>query len=360
MFGINRMLYITEKTMNLMKSICSPFCGATFLLLTLVACTGNDVPVPETDLQIRWSVQSGNIQNRRALIENSANLQAACSDGGQAIGIWSAYQKDGEDLTEQILGTTGDASLTYDETGESWTYGDKPAYWQRDAVYYFNAYFPKEGGMTDISHTKTSIAGTYDTETTQTDLMVSRVIVDTGNNFQGQPVELSMLHTLATLKFIFLMDGGDASMVLKAFSLDKTLKTSASLNYNTNSVSIANWTNGTLSDNSRIYEWASNEGIEFTAITGAVPYTTGDGIYRNNGGHILIIPQECTVAPTFNCIIGGNSSENESYQNISLGTTKFEPGKNYIYTIKLKQNVVDVDLSIAAWNELNSSFNIPL
>ena len=339
--------------MNLMKSICPPLCGAMFLLLTLVACTGNDVPVSETDLPIRWSVQSENIRSGRALIENRAALQTACSAGGQAIGIWSAYQREGEGLTQQVLGTTGDASLTY-ETEGNWTYGEKLAYWRRNAEYYFNAYFPKDG-MTGISHTTTSLAGTYDTETTQEDLMVSRVQVDTSADyFRGAPVNLSMVHALAAIKFVFLIEDSDATRLLKSFSLDKTLKTKGALNYNTDAITIANWTGTSSANESRIYEWADGNGVSFTATEEAVPYTTEE----NAGGHLFIIPQSCTTAPTFNCTIGTNATDNVTFQNISLGTTLFEPGKNYIYTIKVNVNVLHVELSIKAWNEMDTSYNI--
>lgn len=348
--------------MNLMKTSYRTILGALFLLFPLAGCTGNDVPIPEPevekeDMPICWNVQSASLEDGRALIEDDAALQTACTGGNKAIGIWSAYRLNG-DSVKNVLGMDGDVSLVYNpstawDNWEGWTYGEKAAYWMRKAVYYFNAYFPKTGGLTSIANDSTSLKGTYNTETTQTDLMVSRVKVDTNGNFEGSPVPLPMKHALATLKFIFRMDGGTATELLKSFSLDNTLKTSATLNYNTDFLTIGNWTNGVSSNDTRIYEWSDNNGISFSTEMDAVPYTTGESFYRTDDGHIFIIPQKCEVTPTFNCTMGINS-----FENIPLGTTQFDPGKNYIYTIKVEDKTVDVTLTIKPWNEKNSSYDI--
>lgn len=343
--------------MNLMKSTYRINWVAVFLLLVLVACTENDVPMSEKEnMRICWNVRTEGMLDGRALVENNMDLETACTSGigDKAIGIWSVYRLNG-DSAKNVLGVNEDVSLVYsnDEAWNNWTgwtYGEKVAFWKDKAVYYFNAYFPKVGGLTFIANDSTSLKGTYDTETTQTDLMVSRVKVDTNNNFQGSPVELPMVHALATLKFVFLMDGGEATKVLKAFSLDKTLKTSAKLNYNTNTMNITNWTNRASSAKNRIYEWVNRNGIPFTTTTSAVAYTTGNDIYQTNDGFILIIPQDCMIAPTFSCTIGEEGLDDVSFENVSLGNTLFEPGKNYIYTIKVKDKVIsELNYRVEDW-----------
>ena len=322
------------------------------LLLCLTACTGNDVPasepLPDEDaMPICWNVIPEGRLDGRALIEDNADLKAVCTPGSgdMAIGIWSAYRLDGDSVKHVLGNPNGDASLTYTsnasaDNGGVWTYGEKYAFWKDKAVYYFNAYFPKAGGLTSVANDSTSLKGSFDTKTTQTDLMVTRVKVDTNDaDFQGSPVVLPMEHALATLKFIFVVEGGNDTKRLKSFS-------------------IANWTVGTTSDSGRTYEWADDDGIPFTTTTGAVPYTTGNGIYQTHGGHLFIIPQLCESAPTFNCTIDMNSIDDISYENISLGTTQFEPGKNYIYTVEVKDNTLNLNLSIKDWNELDTSYNI--
>ena len=358
-------MFINDKeNMDLMKARYITVQGTLLLLLALTACTGDEVPASEFlpdegAMPICWNVIPEGRQDGRALIEDNADLKAACTPGSgdMAIGIWSAFRFRG-DSVKNVLGKSEDVALVYRPSSYDWTYGD-PAYWNRNSIYYFNAYFPKEGGLTSIANDSTSLKGAYDTTTTQTDLMVTRVKVDTYDaNNRYLPVILPMKHALATLKFIFLVDGGTDTNVLKSFSLDNTLKTAGTLNYNTDVLSVANWTVGTASGNGRTYEWADNNGIPFTQTTGAVPFSTGNGIYQTNDGHVFIIPQQCESAPTFNCTIDTDAFDNISYDNISLGTTQFEPGKNYIYTIKVRENALILTLSIKDWNELDTSYNI--
>ena len=334
--------------------------GATVSLFSLTACTSQNELLalnPEQEkhgMPIRWNVISEGIQEGRALINSTANLQTACSTGGQAIGIWSAYEQ-GTDYQEDVLGNeNGDVSLIYQPTPtwdnwQGWTYGEKAAFWKQGAIHYFNAYFPMEGGLTGIQNTKTTITGNCNTETTQTDVMVTRVVVNTAVNFQGSPVELPLKHALATLQFKFQMEEGSTTEnVLTSFSLDKTLRTSADLNYGGGDMTIDNWINKTASSNPRIYAQTLNPGLPFSATTAVNPYAGNE-----NDGHILIIPQSCNEAPTFSCTIDAHT-----YENISLGTKLFEPGKNYIYLIKMKDNVLNVTLRIKDWNELDSSYDI--
>lgn len=329
--------------------------GILFLFL-LVACQNNHEEVVFDEHVIFLKVQPEDLDDSRSLIGDNDALASACTPtaGGQAIGIWSAFKLNSNDiLTQNVLGDlNGDVSLVYDDgtswdNWAGWTYGIKAVYWKMNATYYFNAYFPKENGMTEIQQNTTSIRGKYNTITTQKDLMVCRQVVDTSaDDFTAAPVPLIMKHALATLKFIFLAEEGYSSDVLKSFSLNNTLITSAKLNYNTESITINNWVDGTLSDDVRIFEWADNNGIPFNATTEAVPYTTGNGTYQTDDGYLFIIPQQCTVPPTFNCKVGVNT-----FENVSLGTTQFEPGLKYIYTIKIKGEVISgLEYTVVDWS----------
>ena len=351
---MNGVLCREYKEMKLKKLTYRIILGVTVSLFSLTACTSqNELPAlnPEQEkhgMPIRWNVIPEGMQEGRALIHSTANLQTACSSGGQAIGIWSAYRI-GNDLIEGILSKDKeDVGLYWQsiQNNYEWTYGES-AYWTDGATYYFNAYFPMEGGLNSITNTETTITGNYNTETTQTDVMVAKVVV--GADAHGSPVELPLKHTLATLQFKFQMEEGSTTEnVLTSFSLDKTLRTSANLNYGGGAMTIDNWKNKTASANPRIYAQTLNPGLPFSATTAVNPYAGNE-----NDGHILIIPQSCIEAPTFSCTIDAHT-----YENISLGTKLFEPGKNYIYLIKMKDNILNVTLRIKAWNELDSSYDI--
>ena len=336
--------------MKLNKQTYRTLLGTTALFFALSACSEKDVP-SESGMPIRWDVIPEGMQNGRALIHSTADLQMACSSGGQAIGIWSAYRIGNGELIESILSEDKEDVGLYWQSFQNqyeWTYGES-AYWKEGATYYFNAYFPMTGGLSSITNTPTAITGNYNTETTQTDVMVTQVLVNTAVNFQGLPVELPLKHALATLQFKFQMEEGSTTEnMLQSFSMDKTLRTSADLNYEGGNITINNWINKTASSNTRIYEQTLNPGLPFSASTAVNPYQG-----NANGGHILIIPQSCNEAPTFSCTIDAHT-----YENISLGTKLFEPGKNYIYLIKMKDNILNVTLRIKAWNELDSSYDI--
>ena len=337
-------------------------------LLCWVGCTSeNGETLPdetESDLPICLDVASEKMQNGRSLIENSTALQTACSTGGQAIGIWSAHEKEGK-LTQHVLANaTGDVALVFDTDGgspNSWTYGEL-AFWRWEAKYYFNAYFPKEGGMTITSNTPTSMKGTYNTLTTQQDLMVCRASVDTGSeNFRGSPIPLDMKHALSSLKFTFrLEEGARIARKIQSLSFDNTLAVSGTLEYQTGAIAISNWAELAYSSGA-VYAW-SNEGMSCTADNIATAYTTPEGtittegsFYCNNDGHLLIIPQTCSEAPSITIV-----TDTKRFENVSLGNTQFEPGKLYVYNIVFNDVTLDISLSIKDWNSYQSSHVIPL
>lgn len=349
------------EAMKRMKSTYRTLWGVISLFLTLTACKGTDAPVPEPlpeeeGMRICWNVIPEGIQEGRALVEGDTDLQEACTSGSgnKAIGIWSAYRLDG-DSVKNVLGIDGDVSLVYstDKVWNNWTgwiYGEHVAYWKRRAVYYFNAYFPKAGGLASIANDSTSLRGTYDTKTTQTDLMVSRVKVDTGSDdFQGSPVVLSMKHTLAALRFQFVAID-EKTMFLQSFSLKNEttggLSTSGTLVHDDENLSIDDWSAATPASGS-FYEWQHPDGgISFDRTTKATAYTakpTGHK-YTGNDGYVLVIPQEYKGATKINVTIDDNPFE------VELPAQDFLPGCRYTYLIKvLGDNSLSLTCNVKPW-----------
>ena len=124
--------------------------GLCVLPLAMISCVKNESDEPKmgSNDYITWNVVGTNAMQGRALIENNEMLQTACTGGQKAIGIWSAYEKDGE-LTKNVLGNpTGDVALIYQENTSWdnynwWSYGENAEMWVSGATYTFNAYFPK-------------------------------------------------------------------------------------------------------------------------------------------------------------------------------------------------------------------------
>ena len=391
--------------MNLMKATYGIIEGAFFLLLALTACTGKDVPVPEPlpekkDMRIRWDVQSASMGDGRALIEDSLGLQAACTvgDGDKAIGIWSAYELDGV-TKKNILGNPdGDVSLRFYEqvpeieegvemdNWQGWLYGDSAVHWTPKAKYTFNAYFPqsviREISSSDVS----TFVVEYNTEQYQEDLMMAYAYVDTESaSFNSQePVRLNMLHTLSAIRFQFMFMNSDGttyndSDALTACSLENTVSgsgiaTTGVLAFGTK------LENGTMDGEHihwygedhpepstsgatvrRIYNWEDANGVPFSSTTtshvAATSHSTGNQKYSSNNGWILTIPQHLDET-TLLCF--KLASTGDLIHHVHLPETTLEPGKRYTYNIRFGQSEVSVKLTIAAWNELKSSHNIPL
>lgn len=385
-----------------MKFIYRPFWGAVFVLLTLAACTENDVPTPEPevgkeDMYIRWDVIPEGMQDGRALIEENMDLQAACTPGtgGKAIGIWSAYELDGE-ITRNVLGNPdGDVSLVYkeqteDDNYEGWTYGEKAERWTSGAKYTFNAYFPKSVVREISSSDVSTFVAEYNTEQYQEDLMVACAYVDTqSSKFKSNsPVPLNMLHTLAAIQFRFMFMNSDGSTYrdedkLTACSLENTVSgrgiaTTGILTFDTVYEGVMDtenihWYGEDYPEPTtpgqvvrRIYNWEDASGIAFSSEEGtgkdsdytfATSHSSGNQAYSSNNGWILTIPQQLD-GTTLLCF--KLASTGELIHHIHLPATTLKPGTRYVYSIRFGQTETDVKLTIADWNELKSSYDISL
>ena len=324
--------------------------GGLFLFIFFACNSRKDELGYLLERQILWSVkQSEALEESRLLVSDDDDLRNVCTPtlGGQAIGIWSA-RKSNDDIdgkiTEHVLGhPTGDVGLIYDdktawENHEGWTYGIEAVYWKMNATYYFNAYFPKEGGMTDMKQSTTSINGKYNTTTTQNDLMLCRQTVDTSaDDFTAAPVPLIMKHALAALRFQFQSDSRFPKYV-QSFALNNIeiggLVTSGRITYSTGGINISNWTtNNPILGN--IYAWQHpEEGFPFTKTDKATAYQVAEdtkvgNLYTANDGYVLIIPQKYSGGTKMNFTIDGKGFE------VDLPQKDFLPGYRYTYLLKI-------------------------
>ena len=328
----------------------------------------------------------------RALIENNTQLEAACDPerGGKAIGIWSAYEVDGQKVNNVLGNTSGDVALQYiyqteQDNYRGWTYGQDAVYWAAKAKYTFNAYFPMD--VVDeitTSNTSTFIID-YNTEHYQDDLMMAYAYTDTGAaRFNASaPVTLNMLHTLAALRFQFSFRNSDGSTFvdsdrLTACWLENTrtgegMATTAMLAFGTirNDGTVdgehIHWYNEDFPAPStpllprRLYVWEDAVGVPFSSTlesaTEGTTHSTGSGLYASNGGWIMIIPQHMDNSVQLCFKI---DSTGDLVHRIALPDTEFVAGQRYTFNVRFGQSDVGMTLSIADWNEMKSSYDIAL
>lgn len=366
------------------------------LLVAMSSCISNEKDEPtqaDKSGYITCDVVSYGMNKGRALIENDTILQEACSTGGKSIGIWSAYELEGNVVNNVLGNDAGDVNLEYRVNTEWdnynwWTYGVTAAKWVYGAKYTFNAYYPSyvvnEISSSDIS----TFVVEYNTEHYQEDLMMAYSYVDTNDStfFSGYPVQLNMLHTLSALRFRFSFINGDGTLyeesdALTALWLENTVSgrgiaTTGVLAFGTTHDNgetdgeHIHWYGedhpepSTSSSLRKIYEWNDAKGVNFSSTTTnrniAVAYSTdSDGKQRfaKNNGWVLTIPQttDGTSQICF-CL----KSTGDLVHRITLPSTTFEAGMRYTYDIRLGQTTVSLLLTIAEWNELNSTQDIPL
>lgn len=340
--------------------------GASLLLMT--SC-GNDnemdIPTshPEaTAFLISCSAHAASAaSNSRTLIdgdtqaERDAALQAACTPGtgGDAIAIYGSYTPNSGGDATTVFDNTAlvyDASVgTNDETNRiNWNYANEQ-YWMKECTYTFRACYPQNA----LSGSPTELSGTYNTLTTQKDLMVAYTQVNTLTtpSAMGTPVPLEMHHALAAVSFkVQSEDGSD--MTLASLSLND-LYTVGTFTYDyTGATPTPLWTDWSNQHTRTSYEWSGN--LAFNNETLVTHYSaTGLGTYATDG-YILVIPQTCR--PTLDL-----STTKKTYNTASLHTVEgvtYEPGKKYTYTITVSPaEQLIVTLSIKPWNNLNSSYD---
>ena len=365
------------------------------VVLGLSSCVKEDGDelIQETSDVITWDVVTNGMQNSRALVENDDMLQTACSTGGKSIGIWSAYEFNGV-VTKNVLGnSTGDVGLFYHKDTQWdnykwWTYGVEAEKWVKGAKYTFNAYYP----MNVVNEISSSDVSTfvidYNTERYQEDLMTAYAFVDTkAPSFKTTtPVTLKMLHTLSALKFRFSFMNRDGSTykdsdALTSFWLenteyDKGFATTGVLAFGTINEDGSvygehiHWYHedhpepSTSERERKIYAWDDENGVNFSSTTSsrtvATAYSTnfnGAQKYSDKDGWVLTIPQELdgTSRMCFRLKSTGNL-----IHRVALPEISFEAGKRYIYDVCFSQSDVTLKISIADWNELKSSQDIPL
>lgn len=328
----------------------------------------------------------------RALVEEYDQLKAACNpnQGDDAIGIWSAYELDGNTVRNVLGNPIGDVALHYFEATEwdnynGWSYGESAVFWTPNAKYTFYAYFPKDVVKEISTSSLSTFVIDYNTEVYQDDLMMAYAFADTGDaGFSvATPVTLNLLHTLAAVKFQFQFQNSDDSSFedsdrLTACWLENTtagsgLTTTGMLAFGTTQADGAvngkqiNWYSqyyplpSTPTSPRRIYSWEDASGVPFStaanATIAATSHNTGNGMYAGNGGWILVIPQQIddSVQLCFNL-----ASTGDLVYRVNLSATTFEAGKRYTFNVRLGQSNVGVSLSIADWNERKSSYDIAL
>lgn len=356
-------------------------------ILLLVGCSKqNEEEVHNTLSCIKWRVDGVNQHDTRSLIEDQSTLEYACSPSGgkESIGLWGDYDAVVNGVTQTTVGFFKATELVYygmgpfEDSPTGWDYNGEDRYWTWGGNYRFRAYFPQKGVNVVSSSNATTFVFEWNSMLKQLDLMVAYREINTRIWDLDKPVPLTFNHALSALKFNFqFTDGYVAEDKLTGLWLENTAEDDfASIGImaygateETDDPEAMTWTKAYANEpGSEIYKWTYAEGIPFfrtadNVSTMATAYTTGfndGGEYIDNDGWLLIIPQESSG--NVNLCFTTEKSGSHVYRTTlpaNTGTDNtFKPGYKYDYTVTIGETDLRLDLSIAEWNRLESSYDI--
>ena len=355
-----------------MRILCRTYILLT-VLFTIAGCArGTDEQFPEPEpvsrFPISWSIDQ---LGTRALANNNL-LQDACTplaDGSnESIGVWGDYtvNSSGQDVTYREFIAT---PLTYiPGTFNSWEYPGDVRYWESGATYDFRACYPQRlmtSLMTQMD--ATMFQGALNTSTLQEDILVAATQVDTRTANLSGPVRLNMQHIFAAVKFkVKAVDGfspaageGVASCWLQNTDNATNLFSPAGyLVHSGNAQPDITW-HPYESSAAPMYVW-EHQGVEFYYEN--TLYMPNDGMkgdeYTHNDGWLLVVPQTVRERTLQFCYTLRNSGSQVFKVNIPAVT--YEYGKQYTYMLEISGSEVEVKLTIAPWNHLESSEDITI
>ncbi len=300
-----------------------------------------------------------------------------------------------------------------------WEYDGDPAYWVPGGKYVFRAYYPQNEVtiLNELSDSRTLVAE-MNTALVQRDMLLAHNSYDTvtgkdaaGNDkTMNDPVEFNFHHAMSALRFHFkFYDGSDGVLYSEDALTSCWLETTKDKVFTLTGIMIygngeddnegpIQWKNRfSPTADFHFYHWIYSTGIKFLNKRGdgdwnpeqdqivATAYTSGDGtveqgeVFAKNGGWIMIVPQKSTghLRLCFTTKRGGDAvfhvdlpevtgTSREKYES-NLYTpeshkdtngTDYIPGWRYTYTVSITKTDASIDLSIAPWRRLDSSYDI--
>lgn len=380
--------------------------GLCLLLCTATACNEDTAPPispnQTTDVPIRWKMQPvEGMQSSRALVEDDGTttaeeiLQDACDAdvaGSERIVIWGDYANviNGQQTVQE--GFFDGVNLAYygisagEDSPTGWDYAGEDRYWTLGGTYKFRAYYPKNGVNIVSSSNATTFVFEWNSIQSQTDLLVAYKEVDTREwKPLNKPVPLDMQHALSALKFNFrFVDGYYTDDKLTGCWLENTKDDDFScvgifVYGGSSDAENMTWAGAyAYEPGVEMYKWTYDAGIAIAnnsgtdpndmaddVMTTATAYTggaTSGGQYITNDGWLLVIPQQLSgeVCLCFTTEKGGSNTYRVKIPANTGTDSSYKPGYKYNYTVNISKTNLELDLSIAKWNKLDSSHDIKL
>lgn len=347
-------------------------------IVSLTGCSRDSMLNPEQQslgvFPIRWMVGEVNDIYTKALVD-SALLHSSCTPdsygNSQSIGVWGEYtiSENGE---EYIYTEFTAEPLTYapiaDNTNphNDWNYPGDARYWRMGGLYDFRACYPQTlmtSIMTEI--TPTVIQGPVNTAVIQQDILVAATQINTITTDLSKPVPLYMQHVLSALKFKVRCDDGyvpdinegiTSCWLQNSSNATDLFSPSGYLVHSGNLVPKVDW-HTYESSVAPMYVW-KHSGLSFKEEqTLYTENSSAEGSeYTQNGGWLLVIPQEVKEGTLNFCYTLKNSGD--KVYSTSIPAITYKPSTQYEYVLMISGASVDLTLTIKEWNKLDSTHDI--
>ena len=357
-----------------MKKLCHTYILMAALLIIAGCAQETDYPFlepePVTRYHICWSVAP---EGTTRALTNINRLQETCTPvaGGsnESIGVWGEYtaDSDGQNLLVKEFTAT---PLTYiPGTFNSWEYPGEPRYWELRATYDFRACYPQKlmtSLMTQMDATMFQ-GGPVNTMILQEDIMVAATQVDTRVSTFSETVHLSMQHIFAAIQFKVraaegftpAMNEAVTSCWLQNSNNETNLFSPSGYLVHSGNVSPEIVWHTYEASSAPMYVW-QHEGVSF--INENILYSPNGGLegekYTGNDGWLLVVPQVVKEGTLDFCYTLKNAGE--QIFSVKIPPITYEYGKKYTYTLEIRGSEAELNLTIAPWNYIESSYDITI
>ena len=352
------------------------------LTLPLVCCSdvkNSLVAEPPTEPMptraINWSIQQGTISNTRALVDDDV-LRQACTHNVygnyESIGVWGQYitTEDGQTRTYSVFNAeplTYGAKAEFSNPYNDWNYLSETRLWVSNSQYDFRACYPQALMTSLMTQMEATImqGGPINTSELQEDMLVAAAHVDIQTEMPSGPVPLNMEHIFAALRFkVRAADGytppsgeGITSCWLQNKGTATNLFSPSGYLVHTGNVNPEITWYTYESSSAPMYKW---EHTGLPIATENILYTSNAGAagkeYTQNDGWILVVPQQ-VQGGTLQLCYTMNSAGSYVF-SVDIPAIRYEYGKRYTYILEINGASVDLKLTIADWNRLDSVHDI--
>ena len=352
------------------------------LTLPLVCCSdvkNSLVAEPPTEPMptraINWSIQQGTRSNTRALVDDDV-LRQACTHNVygnyESIGVWGQYTtaEDGQARTYSVFNAeplTYGAKAEFSNPYNDWNYLSETRLWVSNSQYDFRACYPQALMTSLMTQMEATImqGGPINTSELQEDMLVAAAHVDIQTEMPSGPIPLNMEHIFAALRFkVRAANGytppsgeGITSCWLQNKGTATNLFSQSGYLVHTGNVNPEITWHTYESSSAPMYKW---EHTGLPIATENILYTSNGGAagqeYTQNDGWLLVVPQQ-VQGGTLQLCYTMNSAGSYVF-SVDIPAIKYEYGKRYTYILEINGASVDLKLTIADWNRLDSVHDI--